>query len=84
MTTITFIGYGEAGGILADALAKENPVTVWDCKFNGPERDAMIMKARQGGVQAAISLADTLTGADHRHRRIRVRCRVTSSPADGG
>ena len=64
MTTITFIGYGEAGGILADALAKENPVTVWDCKFNGPERDAMIMKARQGGVQAAISLADALTGAE--------------------
>ncbi|HDT6544811.1 TPA: NAD(P)-dependent oxidoreductase [Kluyvera ascorbata] len=64
MTTITFIGYGEAGGILADALAKKNPVTVWDCKFNGPERDAMIMKARQGGVRAAISLADALTGAE--------------------
>lgn len=64
MTTITFIGYGEAGGILADALAKVNPVTVWDCKLKGPERDAMITKAHRGGVRAAISLADALTGAE--------------------
>ncbi|HDG8092076.1 TPA: NAD(P)-dependent oxidoreductase [Klebsiella oxytoca] len=64
MTTITFIGYGEAGGILADALAKENPVTVWDCKLNGPERDAMMTKANRGGVRAASSLADALTGAE--------------------
>ncbi|WP_436920255.1 NAD(P)-binding domain-containing protein, partial [Escherichia coli] len=64
MTTITFIGYGEAGGILADARAKENPVTVWDCKLNGPERDAMMTKANRGGVRAASSLADALTGAE--------------------
>ncbi|MDO2439349.1 NAD(P)-dependent oxidoreductase [Enterobacter nematophilus] len=64
MTTITFIGYGEAGCILADALAKVNPVTVWDCKLKGPERDAMITKAHRGGVRAAISLADALTGAE--------------------
>lgn len=64
MTTITFIGYGEAGGILADALAKVNPVTVWDCKLNSPERDAMITKAHRGGVRVAISLADALTGAE--------------------
>lgn len=64
MTAITFIGYGEAGGILADALAQENPVTVWDCKLNGPERDAMITKAHRGGVRAAISLAEALAGAE--------------------
>ena len=64
MTTITFIGYGEAGGIFADALAKANPVTIWDCKLNGPERDGMLQKARRGGVRAASSLADALKEAD--------------------
>lgn len=63
MTAITFIGYGEAGGILADALAKENPVTVWDCKLEGPSRDAMLTKAQRGGVRAASSLADALAQA---------------------
>lgn len=64
MTTITFIGYGEAGGILADALAKANPVTVWDLKFNGSDRDRMVSKAQRGGVRMAASLADALTGAE--------------------
>ncbi len=63
MTTITFIGYGEAGGILADALAKENPVTIWDCKLDGPARETMLAKAHRGGVRAATSLADALADA---------------------
>lgn len=36
--TIAFIGFGEAGGILAADLAREHAVTIWDCKLNGPER----------------------------------------------
>lgn len=39
--TIAFIGFGEAGGILAADLAREHAVTMWDCKLNGPEREAM-------------------------------------------
>ena len=38
MTTIAFIGFGEAGGILAADLAREHAVTIWDCKLNGPEQ----------------------------------------------
>lgn len=33
---ITFIGFGEAGGILAANLAREHTVTTRDCKFDGP------------------------------------------------
>ncbi len=43
--TIAFIGFGEAGGILAADLAREHAVTIWDCKLNGPEREAMLRKA---------------------------------------
>lgn len=43
--TIAFIGFGEAGGILAADLAREHAVTIWDCKLNGPEREAMGKKA---------------------------------------
>ena len=42
--TIAFIGFGEAGGILAADLAREHAVTIWDCKLNGPEREAMVKK----------------------------------------
>ncbi|STW66907.1 putative dehydrogenase [Klebsiella pneumoniae] len=44
--TIAFIGFGEAGGILAADLAREHAVTIWDGKLNGPEREAMGKKAR--------------------------------------
>ncbi len=43
--TIAFIGFGEVGGILAADLAREHAVTIWDCKLNGPEREAMLRKA---------------------------------------
>ncbi len=45
--TIAFIGFGEAGGILAADLAREHAVTIWDCKLNGPEREAMGKKSRE-------------------------------------
>lgn len=49
--TIAFIGFGEVGGILAADLAREHAVTIWDCKLNGPEREAMLRKARDSRVQ---------------------------------
>ena len=63
MTTIAFIGFGEAGGILAADLAREHAVTIWDCKLNGPEREAMGKKARDSRVQVGNSLAQALEGA---------------------
>ncbi len=48
--TIAFIGFGEAGGILAADLAREHAVTMWDCKLNGPAREAMGKKARDSRV----------------------------------
>ena len=54
--TIAFIGFGEAGGILAADLAREHAVTIWDCKLNGPEREAMLSKAR--GFSAVESRRD--------------------------
>lgn len=61
--TIAFIGFGEAGGILAADLAREHAVTMWDCKLNGPEREAMLRKARDSRVQVGNSLAQALEGA---------------------
>ena len=63
MTAIAFIGFGEAGGILAGDLARDHAVTIWDCKLDGAEREAMREKARNAGVQAAGSLAQALEGA---------------------
>lgn len=63
MTAITFIGFGEAGSIFAGDLTRNNAVTVWDCKLDGRERDAMLAKARHSGVQVAGSLAEALEGA---------------------
>jgi 3-hydroxyisobutyrate dehydrogenase-like beta-hydroxyacid dehydrogenase len=63
MTAITFIGFGEAGGILAGDLARENDVTIWDRKLQGAERAAMREKAHLAGVRFADSLAQALEGA---------------------
>ena len=63
MTAITFIGFGEAGGILAGDLARENDVTIWDRKLQGAEREAMREKAHLAGVRVADSLAQALEGA---------------------
>lgn len=62
--TIAFIGFGEAGGILAADLAREHAVTIWDCKLNGPEREAMLSKARDSRVQVGNSLAQA-QGCSH-------------------
>lgn len=51
--TIAFIGFGEAGGILAADLAREHAVTIWDCKLNGPARGDG-QKARDSRVQVGI------------------------------
>lgn len=63
MRHIAFIGFGEAGGILASELAAQHQVVIWDSKLSGDEREAMLAKAEQSGVQAAGSLAQALDGA---------------------
>lgn len=63
MRHIAFIGFGEAGTILASELAGLHSVVVWDKKFLGAERDAMLAKAERCGVRAAGSLAEALDGA---------------------
>lgn len=62
---ITFIGFGEAGGILAqDLQAQGNTVTAWDRKALAEETlPALQQKAQQGGVRLAASLADALQDA---------------------
>ncbi|HDG1700724.1 TPA: NAD(P)-dependent oxidoreductase [Kluyvera ascorbata] len=63
MRHIAFIGFGEAGGILASELAAQHQVVIWDSKLGGGEREAMLAKADQAGVQVADSLAQALDGA---------------------
>ncbi|WP_333501310.1 NAD(P)-dependent oxidoreductase [Kluyvera genomosp. 2] len=63
MRHIAFIGFGEAGTILASELAHQHRVVVWDCKLRGGDREAMLAKAERAGVQAAGSLAEALDGA---------------------
>lgn len=63
MRHIAFIGFGEAGGILASELAAQHQVVIWDSKLGGGEREAMLAKAGKAGVQVADSLAQALDGA---------------------
>ncbi|MGD8106079.1 DUF1932 domain-containing protein [Pantoea sp. FN0302] len=64
MTCIAIIGFGEAGKIYAQDLARVAAVRVWDKKFLTPERDHLRALATQAGVQPSASLADALDGAD--------------------
>jgi 3-hydroxyisobutyrate dehydrogenase-like beta-hydroxyacid dehydrogenase len=63
--TIAFIGYGEAGGILAQGLAQLGlKVRAWDVLFDDAvHRPAMLDKARAAKVTACKSLDDALKGA---------------------
>lgn len=63
MTTVAIIGFGEAGTIFASDLADKVQINVWDLKFVGPERNAMLAKAEQAGVTPAASLAAAIADA---------------------
>jgi 3-hydroxyisobutyrate dehydrogenase-like beta-hydroxyacid dehydrogenase len=62
---ITFIGFGEAGGILShDLQAQGHAVTVWDRKaLDAESLPALRQKAQQSGVRLATSLAQALQDA---------------------
>lgn len=62
---ITFIGFGEAGGILARDLQTQGHVlTVWDRKaLDAQSLPALREKAQQSGVRLASSLAEALLDA---------------------
>jgi 3-hydroxyisobutyrate dehydrogenase-like beta-hydroxyacid dehydrogenase len=64
MTQIAFIGFGEAGGILAEELAARHRISIWDCKLAGEQRTVMQARARRAGVQVADSLAQALSDAE--------------------
>jgi len=64
---ITFIGFGEAGGILAAGLKENgaNVVTTYDILIDDPtSAPAHIEKATSLGVQPAPSMAEALKSAD--------------------
>jgi 3-hydroxyisobutyrate dehydrogenase-like beta-hydroxyacid dehydrogenase len=63
---VTIIGFGEAGGILAqDFAANGLDVTVFDILFNSSRRrQGMLKKAQACGVTAARSLKDCLHTAE--------------------
>ncbi|WP_168199585.1 NAD(P)-dependent oxidoreductase [Pantoea sp. CCBC3-3-1] len=64
MINISFIGFGEAGGILARDLAAHATVTVWDRKLlNAETRQEMEQKAAASGVRLARSLDEALQNA---------------------
>lgn len=63
MTQVAFIGFGEAGAILAHDLAPRCRVVVWDRLLQTGEREAMLAKAQAAGVYAASSLADAVADA---------------------
>ncbi|QCR34999.1 NAD(P)-dependent oxidoreductase [Nissabacter sp. SGAir0207] len=61
---VTLIGFGEAGGILAEEMqARGVQVTIWDSKLLGEARGPMLAKAARAGVRPALSLAEALAGA---------------------
>lgn len=60
---IAIIGFGEAGQIFAQDLAKTAEVRVWDKKFSGTQAEHLHGVAAQCAVEPARSLADALEGA---------------------
>jgi 3-hydroxyisobutyrate dehydrogenase-like beta-hydroxyacid dehydrogenase len=63
---IAVIGFGEAGSILGEDLAKAGQdVSTYDILMDGvATRATLLEKARRAGVQPAHSLADCLQGAE--------------------
>ena len=62
---VAMIGFGEAGSIMGEDLAKLGlEVVTYDILFDSPaSREAMLSKARDAGVGARDSLRDALNGA---------------------
>lgn len=62
---IAFIGFGEAGGILGAALAKQGvDVTMYDRLLDDPATaPAMLEKAERVGVRVAMTTVDAVAGA---------------------
>lgn len=60
---IAIIGFGEAGQIFAQDLAKTAEVRVWDKKFSDPQAEHLHGVAAQCAVEPARSLADALEDA---------------------
>lgn len=63
---IALIGFGEAGGILGEDLARAgHEVAVYDILLDAPAtRGAMLAKAKAAGARACDSAREALTGAE--------------------
>ncbi|HEY4134651.1 MAG TPA: DUF1932 domain-containing protein [Alphaproteobacteria bacterium] len=67
MTTIAFIGFGEAGGLLAEGLVASGAKVsaTYDILIDDPAKaPALVAKAEKIGVRAAKSTKDAIAGAD--------------------
>lgn len=64
MTRIAIIGFGEAGQVYAQDLARAANARVWDKKFITGQGDSLRAIAEQVAVQPASSLANALEGAE--------------------
>ena len=64
-STISVIGFGEAGGILGEELARRGcALRAYDILLDGPgTRAAMQRRIEDAGVDPAFSLADAVRGA---------------------
>lgn len=64
MTQIAIIGFGEAGQIYAEGLARKATIRVWDKKLMGSEAASLRARAQQLNVGLAASLGEAIQGAD--------------------
>jgi len=62
---VAFVGFGEAGGILGEELARRGcTVRAWDILLASPaDRERLLERCRRAGVAPATSLADAVDGA---------------------
>ncbi|MBT6289995.1 MAG: NAD(P)-dependent oxidoreductase, partial [Rhodospirillaceae bacterium] len=67
MTVVAFLGYGEAGGILAQGLlaAGAEVRAAYDILIDDADKSAALKaKAEAAGIEASISAAEAVAGAD--------------------
>ena len=64
MTHIAIIGFGEAGQIYAEGLARKATIRVWDKKLMSSEAASLRARAQQLNVGLATSLGEAIQDAD--------------------
>lgn len=65
--TITFIGFGEAGSLIASGLLANHELKVktWDRLLNDPtQKQTIVSRAKSAGVEIADSMANAMAGSE--------------------